>query len=313
MAKKNFYAVKTGRERGIFKTWEECLKRVSAYPKAEYKGFATKEEAEAYLNGSKINNKNNKPTTRYVYESEEDGKVYYAVRRGRKKGLYTKWEECKEQIDGYSGAEYKKIQGKIAALKYIYPDIVIKKNIAKKKNKSLKNLNDNCVKDEYDVKPIKSKAKVKSSKIFINTEDIKSEYEFIAFVDGSYDKVTKTYGSGVIVLGNNDVYSTYSKAGYDEWDQWNIVGELEATKLAITKAKELGLKDIAIYHDLKNIALWATGEWQAKNKYTQEYVRFIEEESKEMNIYFIKVKAHSDECYYNDLADEAAKGAIRAK
>lgn len=27
-------------------------------------------------------------------------------------------------------------------------------------------------------------------------------------------------------------------SGHDEWDQWNIVGELEATKIAITKAKE---------------------------------------------------------------------------
>lgn len=313
MAKKNFYAVKAGRKIGIFKTWAECLESVSSYPKAEYKGFTTKEEAEAYLNDSKISNKKNNKTKQSVYESEEDGKVYYAVRSGRKIGLYTNWQECKEQIDGYSGAEYKKIQGKIAALKYIYPDLVIKKNIAKKNNKSLKDSNSNCVKYGYDVKPIKSKAKVKSSNIFINPEDIKSEYEFIAFVDGSYDKVTKTYGSGVIILENNDSYNTYSKAGYDEWDQWNIVGELEATKLAITKAKELGVKDVAIYHDLKNIALWATGEWQAKNRYTQEYVRFIEEESKEMNIYFIKVKGHSNECIYNDLADEAAKRAIRAK
>ena len=85
---------------------------------------------------------------------------------------------------------------------------------------------------------------------------------------------------------------------------------MEAIKLAISKAREENVKNVAIYHDLKNISLWATGEWKAKNKYTQEYVRFIEEASKDMNIYYVKVKAHSDESIYNDLADEAAKCAI---
>ena len=50
--------------------------------------------------------------------------------------------------------------------------------------------------------------------------------------------------------------------------------------------------------------------WQAKNTYTQEYVKFMEDASKEHNICFVKVKAHSNESIYNDLADEAAKGAI---
>lgn len=51
MAKKNFYAVKNGNETGIFTSWDECKKAVSGYSGAEYKGFATKEEAEEYLGG----------------------------------------------------------------------------------------------------------------------------------------------------------------------------------------------------------------------------------------------------------------------
>ncbi|NME81858.1 ribonuclease H family protein [Clostridium sp. SM-530-WT-3G] len=308
MAKKNFYAVKVGRRIGILKTWEECLESVSAYPNAKYKGFSTREEAEAYLNDTKIETKQNSEFIKSINESEDDNKIYYAVKNGRKIGLFTTWEECKQQINGYSGADYKKIQGKIAALRYINPNIVIKKKISEKKRSHKK---DGITKKGYDVKAIRSKADVKCSKTFIDPKELYCEYEFIAFVDGSYDKDTKTYGAGVVVLDKNGSYNTYSKAGHDEWDQWNIVGELEATKLAISKAKELGTKDVAIYHDLKNIALWASGEWQAKNKYTQEYVRFVEEASKEMNIYFIKVKGHSDECIYNDLADEAAKNAIK--
>ena len=32
---------------------------------------------------------------------------YYAVKNGRKKGIYLSWEDCKEQVDGFDGAEYK--------------------------------------------------------------------------------------------------------------------------------------------------------------------------------------------------------------
>ena len=51
MAKKRFYAIKKGKgntKNKILETWSECKDLVLGYP-AEYKGFATKEEAEIYL------------------------------------------------------------------------------------------------------------------------------------------------------------------------------------------------------------------------------------------------------------------------
>ena len=32
---------------------------------------------------------------------------YYAVRVGRKPGIYNTWDECKAQVDGFGGAKYK--------------------------------------------------------------------------------------------------------------------------------------------------------------------------------------------------------------
>lgn len=49
MAKKKYYAVKKGKSTGIFQTWEECKASVDGYPGAEYRGFATKGEAQTYL------------------------------------------------------------------------------------------------------------------------------------------------------------------------------------------------------------------------------------------------------------------------
>lgn len=50
MAKK-FYAVKNGRNPGIYTDWDACRKEVMGYPGAQYKGFMTEEEAQAYLAG----------------------------------------------------------------------------------------------------------------------------------------------------------------------------------------------------------------------------------------------------------------------
>ncbi len=47
MAKKNkFYAIWSGREKGIFNTWEECKKLVEGFEGAQYKSFDTLKEAE---------------------------------------------------------------------------------------------------------------------------------------------------------------------------------------------------------------------------------------------------------------------------
>ena len=34
-------------------------------------------------------------------------KKYYAVKKGHKTGIFNTWDECKKQVDGYSGAIYK--------------------------------------------------------------------------------------------------------------------------------------------------------------------------------------------------------------
>lgn len=50
MAKNNYYAVRCGRQTGIFRTWAECQQQVNGFPHACFQGFATLTEAEAFLN-----------------------------------------------------------------------------------------------------------------------------------------------------------------------------------------------------------------------------------------------------------------------
>jgi ribonuclease HI len=50
MAKKvKFYAVWTGREKGVFNSWDDCKKQVDGFEGAQYKSFESKTEAENAL------------------------------------------------------------------------------------------------------------------------------------------------------------------------------------------------------------------------------------------------------------------------
>lgn len=44
---------------------------------------------------------------------------YYAVRKGINTGIYNTWDECRKQVIGFSGAEYKSFQTKEEAQNYI--------------------------------------------------------------------------------------------------------------------------------------------------------------------------------------------------
>ena len=46
-----YYAVKKGRNPGIYTSWDSCLKEVKGYSGAIYKSFKTMEEAEIYMTG----------------------------------------------------------------------------------------------------------------------------------------------------------------------------------------------------------------------------------------------------------------------
>lgn len=53
--KQKFYAVRIGRNPGIYRTWSECQKQIMHYKEAEYKSFKTLKEAEQYLAAGNVN------------------------------------------------------------------------------------------------------------------------------------------------------------------------------------------------------------------------------------------------------------------
>lgn len=101
---------------------------------------------------------------------------YYAVKVGRIPGIYQTWDETKEQINGYSGAVYKKFATYKDAKQFIldFEDYVYDK----KEDTNTTDLND---------------------QINIRINNL-SEDEVIAFVDGSYNVEKEKAGFGTIII-----------------------------------------------------------------------------------------------------------------
>ena len=80
MAKK-IYAVKKGYTTGLFHTWDECKKAVDGYKGAEFKGFATKQEAEEYLGILKTTPSLPKVSGKDVLVAYVDGSYEHSLKR----------------------------------------------------------------------------------------------------------------------------------------------------------------------------------------------------------------------------------------
>ncbi len=133
-----------------------------------------------------------------------------------------------------------------------------------------------------------------------------------AYVDGSYDKNTGVYGYGVVLLNEDgtDADEMLNGFGEDKDGVWNVAGEIEGAMKAIEYAKRKGCDAIHICYDYEGIEAWPTHKWKAKKDITKQYVSFVEEHSKLINITFEKVKAHTG-VEFNEAADKLAKDGVK--
>jgi len=197
-------------------------------------------------------------------------KKFYAVKKGRTTGIFTDWASCKEAINGFSGAVYKSFTTKEEAELFLGEGT----GDIKKENESL------------------------------------TETDLIAYVDGSYVG-GDSFGSGAVIIKDGKVLDRlYEKTTDKELSSMrNVAGEIYAARMAMTYAASNGYKNITIFHDYAGIAHWPLGEWKTNKEGTKAYKAFYDEISKEIKVYFVKVKGHSG-VEYNEEADRLAKKAL---
>lgn len=195
---------------------------------------------------------------------------YYAVRRGRKTGLFRSWADCKAQIDGFSGALYKSFTTQAEAEAYLSGG--------------------------------------EAAKVDVSHETI--DAAAVAYVDGSYNHATKEFSYGAVIFYQGQTYTFAEKyADPDLADMRNVAGEIKGAECAMRFALEEGIPSLAIYHDYEGIASWCTGAWQAKKPGTQAYRDFYQRAKRSVKITFVKVKGHTG-VEFNEMADQLAKQAL---
>lgn len=133
----------------------------------------------------------------------------------------------------------------------------------------------------------------------------------VAYVDGSFSKRTKTYSYGVVLLQNNTVIQELSNAASEPKyaESFQIAGECFGALNAIKWAIVNDYKKIIIHYDYLGIEMWATGQWKANKTVSKDYVKFFHSYSNQIDVSFVKVKAHTG-VTFNERADELAKLAL---
>lgn len=133
--------------------------------------------------------------------------------------------------------------------------------------------------------------------------------KLVVYVDGSYNKDTKVYGYGMVIITDSNI--SYKKGcGIDTEGVWNIAGEVAGATKAIEYALENGCDELTICHDYEGIQKWADSEWKAKKKISGDYVKCVNDaRSSGLTINFRWIKGHSGDPY-NEQADRLAKEAV---
>ncbi|MBC7087408.1 MAG: viroplasmin family protein [Tissierellales bacterium] len=194
--------------------------------------------------------------------------MFYAVKKGRNIGIYNSWEDCKREVEGFSGAEYKKFKTYEEAKAFI-----------------------------------EEESTDKNPSIDLNQDTA------IAYIDGSFDLETHTFGFGAVIFYKGEKI-TFSQR-YDDAElsnMRNVAGEIKGAEEVMKWALENNVKKLIVYYDYMGIENWALGKWKTTKAGTKAYKEFYDTIKDKLNVNFIKVKAHSGD-EFNEEADKLAKNS----
>ena len=198
-------------------------------------------------------------------------KKYYAVRKGLTPGIYTTWGECQQNINGYSGAEYKSFSTEEEAKAFL--------------NNTSLNTNDTM-------------------------QRIYSSSDAVAYVDSSFNEDTNEYSYGIVIFydGGEEHLSQKFKDP-DMTTTGAIAGEIEGAKRTMKFCIDNGIKSVDIFYKYDGIEKWCTGEWNANKHGTKEYQKYYNSIKNSLKVTFVKIKSALGNSF-NDLANSLAKAAV---
>lgn len=180
-------------------------------------------------------------------------KKFYAVKVGKKTGIFTTWKECASYVQGFPGSIYKGFDTEVEAEAFM--------------------------------------GDVTGSERSAANGELPETYAFVDgsfnIKTGVYG-----YGGFLVHIGEKYIISG-SGNDPEMASMRNVAGEIKGSQAAIEKAIELGLKEISIFYDYAGIEQWAMNKWKTNKKGTKTYADFCALAREKIKIKFIKVKGHS--------------------
>lgn len=201
-------------------------------------------------------------------------KKFYAVKNGKKPGIYESWDACKANVHGFANAIYKSFPTREEAEAYL------------------------------------GNASGQTSANGTAQGEAEEPVQAVAYVDGSYNRGTGEYSCGIVFRYDGKEEQISLKGNRPELSEMNnVAGEIFGAEMAMKRALELGIDSIAIYHDYQGIASWCLGEWKTNKEGTKAYKAYYDSICDRLKVVFRKVKGHSGD-EGNELADKLAKRAL---
>lgn len=244
-------------------------------------------------------------------------KKVYAVRKGKKTGLFYSWDECKASIDGVSGAVYKGFLTEAEAREYLdgiegFRKQISDGNMIKSGTGTFSESSELSDVESADGKEMKKQESSEAKYIDSASETIIPESgQIIAYVDGSFEVSLARYAYGCVILTPEGEIFRESGSGNNPESAAlrNVTGEMLGAMNVVKWCIEHGYQAVDIRYDYMGIEMWATGGWKAKNTLTQKYAEYMQRQAKRIQITFKKIAAHTGD-KYNEEADKLAKAAL---
>jgi len=202
-------------------------------------------------------------------------KKIYAVKIGRKPGIYRSLSACKKQVDKYPGAVFQRFDCMETANEFLY-------GTSPRKNPPPSTIDKSTI--------------------------------LHAYIDGSFLERDDKYGYGIVFVVNGKIVDELSGSGSDNAmsNMRNVAGELIGAQRAMKYAQKNRYKKLVIHHDYLGVANFCTERWPPKNGSTQSYHDYYKNKANDLDVKFKWIKAHTGN-KFNERADDLARIALGLK
>ncbi|KAH9309034.1 hypothetical protein KI387_036945, partial [Taxus chinensis] len=225
------------------------------------------------------------------------GSKHYAVRRGRCIGIYDNWNDCKRQVDGFTGNQYKSFSTLKEAQDYIAQGTQDPQAVCVKQ------------KDDYTTDRHKSFSSVKAEDSFqrdVHESEAATKKEDLYFLefDGASKGNPGQAGAGAVLRNPDGSVLCKMKEGVGL--ATNNVAEYRALICGLKVCLTKGIDCIHVRGDSNLVVMQIQDKWKTKN----ENIAGLSKEAKELKSKFREFQINHVLREFNSEADALANEAI---